>query len=410
MSSHQTTAHSDTENQEETYTDESSPDQYKTITLGLVPAPELAEKFAYKLVEDLPQLLNDQIDDQIHWKIKVLTDPLTGGTEDAHEIMEKTEAFKQEHDWDYAICITDLPILSSGRLVVAEASNDRNSGYISFPSLGAFPLQRRLRESIFQLTSEIHHGSPAPEDLKDENKKSRRELRKQRESKRLLGRSLTERLSPIEKAHFNKDENDAGIRFYNKHKTTGRIRLLSGMALANSPWTIFSSFKSVIAVAFATGSYGLIFPTLWQLSDGYGIFRFIALMITAMVAMVIWIIVAHSLWEKHSRDSGSRFLVRLYNTATIITLGVAVLFYYVVILILFLLAVVLFVPGNILEQNLGHAPTVTTYVLLAWLASSVATLAGSLGAGLESEETILNATYGYRQRRRRQEKQEDEEK
>ncbi|WP_431799716.1 hypothetical protein [Halobacillus andaensis] len=409
MSNQHTTTYSDTEKYEQTYTDESSPAEFKTITLGLVPAPELAEKFAYKLVEDLPQLLNDQIDDQINWEIKVLTDPLTGGTEDAIEIMEKTEAFKNAHDWNYAICITDLPILSSNRLVVAEASKDRKAGFISFPSLGAFPLQRRLRESIFQLTREIHQQATIHEEPIADKQKTRSQMRKKRAAERLIGHSLTERMSPIEKTHFNQNENDDGVRFYNKHKTTGRIRLLSGMVLANSPWTIFSSFKSVIAVAFATGSYGLIFPTLWQLSDGYSLLRFIALMFTAMIAMVVWIVVAHNLWESHTSRS-SKFLVRLYNSATLLTLSVAVLFYYFVIFVLFLLAVALFVPGNILEQSLGHSPSVTTYVLLAWLASSVATLAGSLGAGLESEETILNATYGYRQRRRRQEKNEDSEK
>ncbi|MFG6149186.1 hypothetical protein [Halobacillus sp. B23F22_1] len=407
MSTQQSTTHPHNEEHEKTYTeDESSPKDEKTIILGLVPAPELAEKFAYKLADNLPNLLNDHIDEHIEWEIKVLTDPLTGGTEDAEEIMEKTNEFKEDHNWDYAICITDLPIVSKGRMVVAEASNERKTGFISFPSLGAFPLQRRLRESIFQLTSEIHYGSPAPEDNKEEEKKTRSQMRKQRETDRLVGKSLTERLSPIEKTHFSEDEDDNGVRFYNKHKSTGRIRLLSGMALANSPWTIFSSFKSVIAVAFATGSYGLIFPTLWQLSDGYSILRFIALMITAMIAMVVWIIVAHNLWEKQNSES-SKYLVTLYNSATLLTLSVAVLFYYLVIFVLFLLAVILFVPGNILEQTLGHSPGVITYILLAWLASSVATLAGSLGAGLESEETILNATYGYRQKRRRQEKQEN---
>lgn len=38
--------------------------------------------------------------------------------------------------------------------------------------------------------------------------------------------------------------------------------------------------------------------TMWMLSDAVGFWRLLLLMVTAIVAMVVWIIVAHYLWER----------------------------------------------------------------------------------------------------------------
>ena len=49
-----------------------------------------------------------------------------------------------------------------------------------------------------------------------------------------------------------------------------------------------------------------------------------------------------------------------------------------------------------LEKALGHDADVVDYLALAWMASSLATIAGGLGAGLESDEAVREAAYGYR--------------
>src|SRR5699024_5388038 len=90
-------------------------------------------------------------------------------------------------------------------------------------------------------------------------------------------------------------------------------------------------------------------------------------------------------------------LLWLYNTASIITLTTSIIMYYIVFFLLFLVAVTVFVPadlyGAVTDQNIE----MTHYLKLAWLVTSVATVAGSVGSGLEKTDEVGKITYGYRQ-------------
>jgi len=68
---------------------------------------------------------------------------------------------------------------------------------------------------------------------------------------------------------------------------------------------------------------------------------------------------------------------------------------YLALLAMTLLAVLLMVPGAFLADALGHPVDAVDEVQLAWLVSSIATVGGALGAGLESDEALREAAYGY---------------
>lgn len=378
-----------------------------SVTLGLVPAPEMPEEIAHELAEELSGLLGEHIDESVSWDVQVVTDPLTGGEYDAPQILEETHERLQEQGWDYAICLTDLPVLRGGHVVVADASVDRRVGGISLPALGVTLLRRRVREAMLQLVSEMHQGASEA----DRDREGRHEEAEEAgagepglrggDSRQLIGRRLTERLSPIQRTTPTDEDMDVDVRFVAPRRI-GRLRLLSGMVFANRPWKLFTSFRGALAAAFATGAYALIFPTIWQLADAFGWARFVLLMVLSIVAMVVWIIVAHDLWERPAARQNRR-LAELYNAVTGLTLSVAVLFAYAVLYVLALVAALFFVPADYFEQTVQHAVGPGDYLTLAWITTSLAMVAGTLGSGLESEETVLQATYGYRQRRRSEE-------
>lgn len=379
------------------------------VTLGLLPAPGMPANIAQDLADELLELLNGYIDDSVSWDVSVITDPLTGDWRDAPEILDEVHDRKQREGWDYAICLTDLPVRREGQTIVADASVERGVGGISVPALGVTLLHRRVREATLQLVNEMYgpdlksfeeDGEQSGDDAEagtDDGSSGASSLRG-RGTHQLIGNRLTERLAPIKRTTPTGEDMDIDVRFVSP-RGAGRARLLAGMVLANRPWNIFLSMKSALAAAFAAGAYSLIFSTVWQLAATFGWPRFVALMLLSIVAMVVWIIVSHDLWER-PRDLQSWHLAELYNAATALTLTVAVLISYAVLFVLILLAAWFFVPISLVQSTLGQQVGPGFVLLMAWLMASIATVAGALGSGLEDDETVLNATYGYRQRSR----------
>src|SRR5215212_1611611 len=134
----------------------------------------------------------------------------------------------------------------------------------------------------------------------------------------------------------------------------------------------------------------------------------LALMVAAIVAMAAWIFVAHHLWE-HPDDRQQRKWAALYNGVTALTVSAAVLSAYAVLFALIFLAAWVFVPGGYFQTTLKHPVGVGDFLILAWMATSLATVAGAIGSSLEDEDTVRDASYGYRQRRRQSRRQESEE-
>lgn len=59
------------------------------------------------------------------------------------------------------------------------------------------------------------------------------------------------------------------------------------MVRANQPWRMFPAFVKVLVVAFATGAYALVFPTLWTLTSDYEIWR---LAMLSVVSILPWLL------------------------------------------------------------------------------------------------------------------------
>ncbi|WP_085507464.1 MFS transporter [Thalassobacillus devorans] len=386
-----------------------------TKILGLITAPGYTEELVDILESSLPDLLSYYVNEEDHWEVDCVTDSLTGVTEDSREVLGAALERKSDEGWDFAVALTDLPFFKNKRPIVAEAYEQENVAMISIPGLGSTPMFKRIRESVLQLVNEMYYGSSekdreqAEQRLESKNGKQHKEL-KNRSSTRLVGKRPFEWVSPLQRETPDDDESNIDVRFTVKSRVSGALRVLTGMVRANRPWAMFPAFLKLIMIAFATGSYAIVFPTLWMLSSDYGIWRMFLLTFVSIGAMTVWIILVHSLWEK--KNAGYKDYIRkLYNAATVLTLFVSVCMYYVILFLLFSLAVLLIIPMGMLESQVTGSVSYINYFYIAWTATSIATIIGALGSALENEDVVLSSTYGYRQRQRyKQVKEAEEEK
>jgi hypothetical protein len=359
----------------------------RAVTLGLIPAPDIPEKIAEELASELPDLLRSRVDGGVSWDVPVVVDPLTGTDREAPEILDECREKMLSEGWDLALCLTDLPVYRGGRLVAADVSSERGVAGLSLPAMGALRLRPRSREATLRLAQELYEKVHEPE--------ADATLKRSPRSTGFVG--PFRRVDPP-------DEDMAAMDVDARFAATGplgHIGLWSGMVLANRPWRMLPAFKGAIAAAFATGAYALVIPSIWLLADAVGWARLLLLMIAAIVAMVAWIVVAHHLWER-PKEPHRRKWAPLYNGVSVLSISAAVLSAYAILFALIFVAAWVFVPGAYFQITLKHPVGFGEYLSLAWLGTSLATVAGALGASLEDEETVRRVAYGYRQRRRQE--------
>lgn len=134
---------------------------------------------------------------------------------------------------------------------------------------------------------------------------------------------------------------------------------------------------------------------VWRVSASLGTVRLTAISLLSIGVTVSSLIAVHGLWE---RGGGGRAQdqVILFNAATAATVLLGVLSLYLALFLLTLAGAGLFITPDLLSSELGSDVGLGDYLHLAWLASSLATIGGALGAGLESDAAVREAAYAYR--------------
>jgi hypothetical protein len=347
--------------------------------LGLLAAPGRPTEVAGALADDLPGLLADRVSDTVSWRVPVRTDPAVADISRGVEAIDFARARLLRDGWDMAVCVTDAPLRIGTRPVVADASATHGVALISLPALGAVQTRRRARDAVIRLVDGL-----VGESLELGERGPRRRAR--------VSRRIASLAAPMRAVE--PPEDDVDLRFV-AAVVRGNVRLLAGMVRANRPWRLIVRLSRALAAAAAAVVFALVTTDLWVLADALNWLRLLVLNVLSIGATVVWLIFSHRLWESR-QGRGSRQQTVLFNAATTLTLLLGAVWLYVALFAITFGAAGVLVDAGVLGKALGHDADVGDYAVLAWMASSIATIAGGLGAGLESDEAVREAAYGYR--------------
>ena len=333
-----------------------------TLDLVLVSDPGWPTDIARRLKADLVGLLGGVRVD-VDWRVSVSSSALALAAQaDPPSMVRALTEQLSGRTWDLALFVTDLPYRANARPVVLMVSRPERVGLVSLPSLGWFRVSRRARDAALYAVSELLAAVAEPASAQE-----------------------------------NVQRPGGTERYLVQPGRSGRLRLLGGMVRANRPWLLFTGLSRVLAVAFATASFGLLNSDVWNVSRHLGPGRACALTFLSITAVVAWLVIDHELWER-PRGSLARHQARLYNLATVVTLYLGIAFLYAALYVLIALTTLFLLSHGTLGPVLGHEPGTAYYLSLAWFIASMGTVGGALGAGLEDEHVVRQAAYGERQR------------
>lgn len=343
------------------------------VMIGIVSAPGSATEIASILADDLHAELSFHLP-TVEWRVSIVVDALVHPPSDDAALVAAARDRLLKEGWDLVVCLTDLPLKAHRRPVVAHASPLHGVAVVCLPALGAIGLRKRTRDTVVGLVRTLL-GDTADRGI----------------SGRVAG--LGRRASQL--GRDQQPDGDGSVMF-TARVLSGNLRLLIGMIRANQPWRLAIGLSRALTAALATAVLALVTPDIWHLSASLGWIRLSAITVGSLAGITVALIVGAGLWEHTSHPAG-RKQVTLFNLATAATVVLGVLFLYVALLLLALVTSPILVPPQLLEKGIGHPVRVGDYLKLAWLTSSLATLGGALGAGLESDEVVRAAAYTYRQ-------------
>lgn len=124
------------------------------MIVGLVASPGPAAELARQVVDQLPDMLADS-SPGVAWTVRVIIDRLIGRPAELSQLIDAARHRMLNEGWQLTLCLTDLPLQTSRRPVVAHASATHSVAVLSLPALGPVAVATRARETVVRLVTAL---------------------------------------------------------------------------------------------------------------------------------------------------------------------------------------------------------------------------------------------------------------
>ena len=344
-----------------------------SLVMGLRADPGVPERVAARIVDDLAEQLS-QVSGQ-QWRVDISAGELPLAPDGTIPLHNYAPQLLEEQGWEYLVYLTDLPQYMDDKPVLCEVSADARAALISLPLLGAIRVSQRTRRLVVALISAASTASrPDASAIQAA----------------LGGAEVEQKLS--DDGRFTITALAGGFT---------APRMLAGMLRSNRPGRLLPAMTGCIAVAVASGAFGIFYGTLAAVADPLSSPRLLLISALVITLLTWWLIIANQLWNR--RGNPDRIWQRrLDNASTLITVGVSVVLMYVILFAAMLVLALTVIDASFLRSQVMHPVGIGDYVRLAWLTASMGTLAGALGSNFDSADAVREATYSQRYHQRRE--------
>lgn len=350
-----------------------------SIRLGVIVSPAIDADVSEQLLADLALELEERYPGS-QWELEPVHEWLVEPPAHLTEVLDATRARMLERDWDLAASVTEIPLRLSRRPLLSHSSPIHGVALVSLPAVGVLQRQLRLRVALANAVGALIGDDP-------------REPGERRRPNH--GRRARRRLTELA---TNLDERDDTSVLFLARVISGNVRLLFGMIAANHPWRLVVTLSRALIGALAAAAFALVTSDVWRIAAHADVTVLSLLTVVSISAAVATLIAAHGLWER-ARDRWAREQVALFNLATLVTVVLGIATLYAAVFAVCLLSASLMIDHSVISSALSRDADAWDYVRLAWFASSFATVAGALGATLETDEAVREAAYAYRPER-----------
>ena len=352
------------------------------LVLGLLAAPGRPTEVAEALAEDLPGLLADRVSDAVSWRVPVRTDPAVADLSHGVEAIDLARERLLRDGWDMAVCITDAPLRIGRRPVVADASATHGVALISLPALGAVQTRRRARDAVIRLVDGL-----VGESLELGERGVAEATRAGQPSDRRALAAPIRAVEPPER------------RRRSPLRRCGGAREPAAVGRHGPRQPALAPDRATLARAGGRRRGGALRARdLGPLGAG-GCARLGSPAVLTVLSVGATVALADRLAPPvgaRGRGEGAVEQTVLFNVGNDAHAAARRRVLYAALFALTSWAAALVIDAGCWAQALGHDAGVGDYAALAWMASSLGTIAGGLGAGLESDEAVREAAYGYR--------------